>query len=138
MSEMKPSVSEWLQAKFENWRYQNGVRKTLTEFAAFIGITEQRLLAFLDGSEQPKSDNLARLGAALGFEIYDLVGISPSVILDTLPPVFRVRLASAFTEYYETLAEKAYPIDSPESQMTLQEVAQKYKLTEIFTQKNCL
>ena len=137
MSANKPSVSEWLQAKFESWRYQKGVKKTLTEFASFIGITEQRLLTFLDGSAQPKSDNLACLGAVLGFEIYDLVGISPSMILDSLPPVFRVRLSSAFTEYYETLSDKAYPVDSPEAQVILQEAAHKYKLTDVFTQKTC-
>ncbi|MCE5207218.1 MAG: hypothetical protein LLG42_02790 [Chloroflexi bacterium] len=133
MNEKITSASEWLQSKFEGWRYQKGVRKTLTEFAAYIGITEERLLAFLDGSELPKGANLAKLGGTLGFEIYELMGIKTSLILDTLPPLFRVRFASAFTEYYETITAQSLEIDSPEAQATLNEMMKKYQLTEVFS-----
>lgn len=125
-------VCEWLQVKFEAWRYQKGVRKTLTEFAAHIGITEDMLLAYIHDCDVPKGVNLAKLGGTLGFEIYELVGIKTSLMLDTLPPLFRMRFASAFTEYYETITTQSYDKDSPEAQIALSEMVKKYQLTEVF------
>jgi hypothetical protein len=131
--EIRTSVAgTWLQSKFEAWRYHKGIRKTLTEFAAFIGITEEKLLSYLDGSEMPKGSNLAKIGAVLGFEIYELLGIDTCLMLDTLPPLFRVRFASAFTEYYETIKANSYDKESPEAQATLNEMIRKFKLPETF------
>ncbi len=133
MNEKNASACEWLQSKFEAWRCQDGVRKTVTEFAAHIGIAEDSLLSFLTGSETPKGTNLAKLGGTLGFEIYELTGIPPCLMLNTLPYRFRMQYALAFTEYYETISAQSYDMDSPEAQTTLNEVLKKYHLTEPFS-----
>ena len=132
MNAVDNPIRTWLQNKFESWRYQNGKRKTLTEFAAFIGISEDQLLRLMNSAEKPKGSCLAKLAGMLGYEIYEFVGVKTSDMLDALPPLFRIRFASAFTEYIEKLQTESIDKDSPEAQQMLQEIMKKYKLLEIF------
>ena len=132
MNQQGKPASIWLQSKYETWRYQNGIRKTLTEFAALLVSQKRSCWAFLDDSEQPNGSNLAKLGSVLGFEIYELLGIKTSLILDSLPPQVRVRFASAFTDYYEIVCAKSIDRDSIEARSVLNEMVKKYHLPEIF------
>lgn len=125
-------TTAWLQAKFEAWRHQKGMRKTLTEFASYIGISDDQLLRIMNSGEIPRGSSLAKLAGMLGYDIYDLVGIKTSEMLDALPPLFRVRFASAFTEYFERILAEDIDKDSPEAQQALNEIMKKYKLREIF------
>lgn len=127
---MELTVTEWLQNKFEAWRLQSGIRKTITEFASYIGIPEDRMLIYMNGSEVPKGSNLAKIAGMLGFGIYDLVKINTSEMLDLLPPLFRVRFASAFNEYYDYISEHKIDRESDEAREFLSEVFRKYKLIE--------
>jgi transcriptional regulator with XRE-family HTH domain len=131
-NEMRTPVSEWLQGQFETWRRQGGLKKTLTEFCAYTGIAEDKMLAYLNGSQIPRGDTLARLGAAVGFEIYTLVGIDPAIILDSLPHLFKLRLASAFSEYYDEINAVGVEPCTPEARAVFKEIAIKYKLTDIY------
>ena len=131
MNQRENPTAVWLQSRFETWRYQKGVRKTLTEFASYIGVSEDQALKYMNGSEQPKGSNLAKIAGMLGYDIYELVGIKTSDMLDALPPLFRVRFASAFTEYFETIQAESFDKDSPEAQQTLNEIIKKYKLQEL-------
>ncbi len=132
MDQPSTSVSEWLQARFEAWRYQPGIRKTLTEFAAFVGISEENMLSFLDGSGTPRGANLAKLGATLGFELFELVGIQPVLLLDSMPHFFKISYAMAFIEYYETITAQGMEKDSPDARLVLEEMFKKYHLAEAF------
>ena len=129
---MDASVTQWLQKKFDTWRHQSGIKKTITEFASYIGIPEDRLLRYMNGSEIPKGSNLAKIAGILGFGIYDLVEIRTSEMLDLLPPLFRVRFASAFNEYYENISTNMIDRTSEEARKILEEVFRKYKLIEYF------
>ena len=122
----------WLQQKFESWRYQKNMRKTVTEFARHVGISEDQMLKYMNGSEKPHGSNLAKMAGMLGFDIYELVGIKTSDMLDSLPPLFRVRFASAFTDYFEFIQNGEFDKDSPEAQQALKDFLKKYKLQEIF------
>ncbi len=126
-------ITAWLQEKYEDWRHQKGVRKTITEFAAYIGINEANMLDYMSGKEVPKGSNLAKIAGMMGFDIYETVQIKPAEMLDMLPPLFRVRFASAFTEYFETVQAGNIEKDSTEAQLALKEILGKYNLQELLS-----
>jgi hypothetical protein len=68
-------VAEWLEQKFRAWRAaQTGHRAGVTEFARHIGITRDDLNNYLLKGARPEAARLEKIGRALGWEIYDLVG----------------------------------------------------------------
>jgi hypothetical protein len=73
----KPTpVAAWLEKKFQAWRAaQTSHRAGVTEFARHIGISRDDLNNYLLKGHRPEAERLEKIGRALGWEIYDLVGL---------------------------------------------------------------
>ena len=76
MSAKSKPVAAWLNAKFVGWIHQEGQRKTLREFAEWLEVKEGPLGHWLAGRNKPTVDNVHKIAAKLGDEIYDLLGIA--------------------------------------------------------------
>ena len=75
MSAKLTTVAEWLERKFHAWRAaQRGHRAGVTQFARHIGISRDDLNNYLLRGVRPEAERLEKIGQALGWEIYDLVG----------------------------------------------------------------
>jgi hypothetical protein len=69
-------VAQWLEGKFQAWRAaQTGHRAGVTQFALYIGISRDDLNNYLLKGVRPEAERLEKIGQALGWEIYDLVGL---------------------------------------------------------------
>src|SRR5512146_1899473 len=69
------AIRDWFEQKFIQWRSRQPSRKaTLNQFAAEIGINRDVLNTYMLRGSAPEGDNLMRVGLALGWAIYDLVG----------------------------------------------------------------
>lgn len=68
-------VSRWLDKKFLDWQYQQGGSRTLTEFADWLGIPQSSLSNYMTGFRAPNEKAAYKLGAKLGWEIFDLLGL---------------------------------------------------------------
>jgi transcriptional regulator with XRE-family HTH domain len=75
-------ASEWLHQQFLKWEQGRGRRSTVTEFARYLGITQQSLSSYMSGAYQPRGANLSKIAARLGPEIFDLVGTPRSPVDD--------------------------------------------------------
>jgi transcriptional regulator with XRE-family HTH domain len=75
-------ASEWLHQQFLKWEQGRGRRSTVTEFARYLGITQQSLSSYMSGAYQPRGANLSKIAARLGPEIYDLVGTQRAPVDD--------------------------------------------------------
>lgn len=69
------AIAEWLNLKFLSWEQSEGRRKTLGEFAEYLGVSRISLSDWINGKYAPKAQNIGKLAERLGLEIYDLVGI---------------------------------------------------------------
>ena len=67
--------SQWLFHKYLDWQGELGQRKSLTAFAAYIGVSQPQITAYLKGDYLPKGENLGKMAAVLGVEIYDVMGM---------------------------------------------------------------
>ncbi len=68
-------ISRWLELKYLDWQRDQGARRTIKEFAAYLGIPQTTFTNYLKGKRTPSGDHVHRIASALGSEIYALVGM---------------------------------------------------------------
>jgi transcriptional regulator with XRE-family HTH domain len=77
---------KWLTGKYLVWQVELGERKTLTEFAEYLGVSQSTVSAWMLGDHKPKSSqNVARLADKFGYEVYDLLGLPQPFVIRSQP-----------------------------------------------------
>jgi len=103
---------EHLEKKFLEWQSNQGKRKTIEEFAVYIGVSRPLLNMWMNGNRKPGKESLKLLSQTLGNEVYDVLGYArPNPYLQKI------------TQVFENL--------SPEHQRKLAEDAELYKVENI-------
>ena len=69
----KTPLAKWLDNKYLEWQTQGGERKTILEFADYLGVNRSLLSYWMNGSREPSEDNLIKVSLKLGFEIFDIL-----------------------------------------------------------------
>lgn len=65
---------EYLEKKFLEWQLKEGERKTTTQFAAYIGVSQPLLSMWLSGAKRPGRINIEILAEIFGQDVYDALG----------------------------------------------------------------
>lgn len=65
---------QFLELKFLEWQKQQGGRKTVKEFAAYLGVSQSTISTWWNEDRRPEGENLVRLANKLGLEVYDALG----------------------------------------------------------------
>lgn len=65
--------SNWITRQFVEWQANVGKRKTLEEFAAYIGVSRPLLNMWMNGNKKPGRENIKLLAETFGLEIYDVL-----------------------------------------------------------------
>lgn len=68
-------LGELLTRKYLEWQVSAGKRKTLDEFAAYIGISRPLLNMWSNGKRKPGTDKIKSLADMFGNEIYDALDL---------------------------------------------------------------
>ena len=67
--------SQFFEMKYLEWQTKQGGRKTVSEFAKWLGIAQTTASTYMSGKRKPEGDTLIRLSEKLGIEIYDSLGL---------------------------------------------------------------
>lgn len=67
------NFNQWLEQQYLDWEHQSGHRKTLQQFADYLGISSSLLSHYLSGSREPAQVNLDKIADKLGDEAYDVL-----------------------------------------------------------------
>lgn len=67
---------KFLEMKFVDWQKAEGGRKTLYEFAQYLGISQVTLSSWMNKTRSPNKENAVTLSAILGMEVFDILEIS--------------------------------------------------------------
>jgi transcriptional regulator with XRE-family HTH domain len=95
---------KWLTGKYLLWQVELGDRKTLTEFAGFLGVSPSTVSAWMQGDHKPKSSqNVARLADKFGYEVYDLLGLPQPFVIRSQPSSAALALTSLPEGIQETI-----------------------------------
>lgn len=103
---------EFLEKKYLEWQLKEEGRKTIVQFAAYIGVSQPILSMWLSGKKRPGVDNIKLLAEIFGDEVYDSLGLPrPNPYLqrvnrvwEFLPEAIQKRIAED-AEKYETTNE---------------------------------
>lgn len=71
---MEMEFKKFIEGKFVQWQSEQGKRKTVADFAAYLGISQPLLSMWMNGSKKPGIENIKILSQIYGLEIYDLLG----------------------------------------------------------------
>jgi transcriptional regulator with XRE-family HTH domain len=66
---------QWLEIKFLEWQRNQGGRKTVLQFADFLGVSQQAVSSWMNGTRLPQGEYLRKLADKLGLEVYDVLGL---------------------------------------------------------------
>lgn len=67
--------SEFLERAYLSWQNQSGKRKTLDEFADYIGEKRPLVSAWLNGSRKPGLEKTEHLADLFGLDVYDALDL---------------------------------------------------------------
>jgi len=84
------AFSDWMTKKFLDWQAFQGKRKTIDDFAAYIGVSRPLLNQWMNGNiPRPGRENISRLAEIFGPELYDILEIPrPNIYLQRLSKVW--------------------------------------------------
>ncbi len=111
------NLPQFLEQKYLEWQTAQGKRKTVQEFADYLGISQSVLSHYMNGKRKPTSDNLRMLSGKLGFVIYDVLGLPrPDKDLafisqnwENVSPEFRVKFRGEVEEHLAHEEAKRVP-----------------------------
>lgn len=104
--------SDWVTRKFVEWQAAQGKRKTIEDFAAYLGTSRPLVNMWMNGNKKPGVENIKLLAELFGNEIYDVLDLprpNPHLqkinrLWEFLPEEIQIKLAKE-TEKYETQNE---------------------------------
>lgn len=64
-----------MEIKFIEWQRREGERKTVLEFADYLGSSQQTVSSWMNGSRKPTGDSIRLLAEKFGLEVYDILKI---------------------------------------------------------------
>ncbi len=62
---------KYLERKFLEWQQQQGERKTVEEFAAYLGFSQPIVSFWMNGRRKPNQLSVELLAGVFGLEVYD-------------------------------------------------------------------
>ncbi len=65
----------WLRRQHLTWQAQQGARRTIADFAAYLEVSRDTLNNWLAGRRVPRGASVDRLAVRLGAEVYDRLGL---------------------------------------------------------------
>ena len=69
------NFKQYLEMKFLDWQTQAGTRKTVAEFANYLGVSQSTVSAWWNQTRNPEGENLRKLADKFGLEVYDVLAL---------------------------------------------------------------
>jgi transcriptional regulator with XRE-family HTH domain len=66
---------QFLEMKFLAWQQEIGGRRTVLEFAEYLGVSQQTVSSWWNNTRQPQGENVRKVSEKLGLEVYDVLGL---------------------------------------------------------------
>jgi len=66
---------QFLEKKFLEWQSAQGGRRTVAEFAKYLGVKQSSVSMWWTGTNIPNYQSVSKLAEKLGMEVYDVLGL---------------------------------------------------------------
>lgn len=128
------NFQDWLEQKYTEWEQPQPTRQSYYNFARYLDVGHTALTQWVSGVSQPTGDDLAKLAAKLGGDIYAVLGL-PSPLLSNqglaaslikLPSALRGRLINAITETQHEITQRKLDTESNEAKVLAVKIFEKW------------
>lgn len=117
-------LPEYLTRKYLGWQTEEGERKTLEEFANYLGVNRSLLSFWMNGTRVPNEDNADKMAEILGNEIYDVLGMPrPNPYLQRINRVWEFLP----DDVQQQIANEAEKYEAQNEDRLIQQVAKQRK-----------
>ncbi len=128
------NFQDWLEQKYTEWDQAQPTRQSYYNFARYLDVGHTALTQWVSGVSQPLGDDLAKLAAKLGSDIYAVLGLpSPALpnqgmaaSLIKLPSALRERLINAITETQREITQRKLDTESNEAKILAVKIFEKW------------
>ena len=127
------TFQEWLEQKYADWEKTQPSRQSYYNFARYLDVAHTVLTQWVSGVSRPAGDDLAKLAAKLGNEIYSILGVSsPSIpygieaSISKLPKALRERLIHAVAETEREVTQRGLESESSEAKILAVKIFEKW------------
>ena len=72
---MRSDFAALMEKKYLEWQLAQGERKSIEAFADHLNIKKTTLVQWMNDQRKPGPENVERLAAALGIEVYDALNL---------------------------------------------------------------
>lgn len=66
---------QFLEKKFLEWQSEQGGRRTVSDFAKYLGVKQSSVSMWWTGANVPSKESIDKLADKLGIEVYDALGV---------------------------------------------------------------
>lgn len=128
------NFQEWLEQKFTEWEQTKPTRQSYYNFARYLDVSHTDMTQWISGVSQPSGDDLAKLAAKLGTEIYTILGKASSIFpepvkepfMAKIPSAIRQRLNNAIVETEREIVQRELPSESSEAKILAVKIFEKW------------
>ena len=130
----KMNFQEWFEQKYAEWEQTQPTRQSYYNFARYLDVAHTVVTQWVGGVGLPSGDDLAKLAAKLGNEVYTVLGVSsPTTPLQginaafaRLPFALRDRLTHAVTETEHEITQRRLNPESSEAKILAVKIFEKW------------
>ena len=116
---------DWITRKFVEWQAAEGRRKTIEEFAAYLGTSRPLVNMWMNGNKKPGKENINILAEIYGNEIYDVLDLPrPNPYLQKMNRVWEF----IPEEVQKKLSEEAEKYEAQNVSKRVQEISKQRKV----------
>lgn len=119
--------------KFIAWERTQKRRQSFSAFARYLDVKQASLSQWMNGNYTPTGDNLLKVAAKLGDEVYFILGYKASGSPEEHWDVMSPRMRSAFSEWKETVISTGIEDDPDKMDRLFTKIMAKYGFNDIVT-----
>ena len=125
---------EWLEEKYSEWERSMPNRQSYYNFARYLDVPHTAMTQWVSGVSLPSGDDLAKLAAKLGNDIYTILGEPFSTIqigemavsISGIPAAIAKRLVNAITETERQIQQRRLDVESSEAKILAVKIFEKW------------
>ena len=124
-------MASWFRNQFLRYEQASGERKTISEFADWLGITQQTCSTYMNGTRKPSYDSAIKICRKMGdWSLFRILNYSlpekVEIPLEDLPPDLAERLRDALLELSETIKSNGIDVESDRAAKVSKEILEKH------------
>ena len=113
---------EFLEKKYLEWQLKEVERRTIIQFAAYVGVSQPIMSMWMSGKKRPGVDNIKLLAEIFGDEVYDALDLprpNPHLqklnrLWEFIPEDVQIKIAEEAAQYEaKNLSERLSKASKP-------------------------